>query len=130
MIWLEVYYVARQQGNKRATLLGIAHLYERFFLIGRSGGNELCHLVLHSQDVSRVHCHLIKTYKSGFLQEDYQLVDGDFLRDVRSRNGTLVNNKPCRIKELEDRDKITIGKHYRLIYRKQDSLRRSWKTTQ
>jgi pSer/pThr/pTyr-binding forkhead associated (FHA) protein len=68
------------------------------FLIGRS---DECHLRPKSESVSRRHCAIVK--KEGRV----------LLIDLKSRNGTIVNDKkldPSRAKVLKDGDKIKVGK--------------------
>lgn len=68
------------------------------FLIGRS---DECHLRPKSESVSRRHCAIV-------------IKDGRaLLIDLKSRNGTLVNDKkldPSKAKILKDGDKIRVGK--------------------
>ncbi len=68
------------------------------FLIGRS---EECHLRPKSESISRRHCAIVR--KDGKI----------LLIDLKSRNGTLVNDKkldPAKAKILKDGDHIRIGK--------------------
>ena len=68
------------------------------FLIGRS---DECQLRPKSDSISRRHCALI--------QKDERLL----LIDLKSRNGTIVNEKkldPAKAKVLKHGDKITVGK--------------------
>lgn len=68
------------------------------FLIGRS---DECHLRPKSESVSRRHCAII--------QKDGRVL----LLDLKSRNGTFVNDKqlsPDKAKILKDGDKLRIGK--------------------
>ncbi|QDV27171.1 FHA domain-containing protein [Aureliella helgolandensis] len=68
------------------------------FLIGRS---DECHLRPKSESISRRHCAIIR--KDGRI----------LLIDLKSRNGTLVNDKkldPARAKILKDGDHIRVGK--------------------
>lgn len=68
------------------------------FLIGRS---DECHLRPKSESVSRRHCAIVQ--KEGRI----------LLIDLKSRNGTIVNDKkldPSRAKVLKDGDKIRVGK--------------------
>ncbi|MCA9193075.1 MAG: FHA domain-containing protein [Planctomycetales bacterium] len=68
------------------------------FLIGRS---DECHLRPKSESISRRHCAIIR--KDGRI----------LLIDLKSRNGTIVNDKkidPSRAKVLKNGDHIKVGK--------------------
>lgn len=68
------------------------------FLIGRS---DECHLRPKSESISRRHCAIVR--KDGRI----------LLIDLKSRNGTIVNDKkldPARAKVLKDGDHIKVGK--------------------
>jgi pSer/pThr/pTyr-binding forkhead associated (FHA) protein len=71
------------------------------FSIGRKSDNDL---VIDNPAVSGHHARLIK------VQEVY------FLEDLRSTNGTYVNDKRIDRQQLQDTDVVMIGKH-RLIFR-------------
>jgi pSer/pThr/pTyr-binding forkhead associated (FHA) protein len=63
-------------------------------LIGREPGVQI---VLHDAKASRNHCEI-------------RVWDGDYvIKDLRSRNGTLVNNKPVEVAVLQPGDEIQIG---------------------
>jgi pSer/pThr/pTyr-binding forkhead associated (FHA) protein len=82
-------------GNHAGKLIAVNH--DKFF-IGRSDG---CHLRPKSDSISRKHCAIL--YKD----------DKILLVDLKSRNGTLVNDKalePTKAKILKNGDKIRIGK--------------------
>lgn len=71
------------------------------FTIGRKPDNDL---VIDNSAVSGRHARLIK------VQEVY------FLEDLKSTNGTFVNETRIDRRQLRDTDVVTIGKH-RLIFR-------------
>jgi pSer/pThr/pTyr-binding forkhead associated (FHA) protein len=82
-------------GNHAGKLIAVNH---DKFIIGRSEG---CHLRPKSDSISRKHCAIL--HKEGKV----------LLVDLKSRNGTLVNDKklePTKAKVLKDGDKIQIGK--------------------
>lgn len=81
--------LASPQGNGQ-----IVSLVRPITMIGRSPGN---HLVLESDLVSRRHA---------VLMCDRNVVT---IRDLGSRNGTLVNGRPVQIRVLVSRDMIEIG---------------------
>ncbi|HRH43627.1 MAG TPA: sigma 54-interacting transcriptional regulator [Pyrinomonadaceae bacterium] len=62
--------------------------------IGRESSNQI---VLNDSSVSRRHCS-IKSFDNQFI-----------INDLKSLNGTLVNDKNAQNKLLDDGDKITIG---------------------
>src|SRR5437763_17046944 len=64
------------------------------FVVGRDISNALC---LDDQAVSRRHCIISRQ------SEKFQI------RDLESRNGTLVNHTAIREKTLESGDQLTIG---------------------
>ena len=81
-------------GNHAGKLIAINH---DKFVIGRGDG---CHLRPKSDSISRKHCAI--------LHKDDKIL----LVDLKSRNGTLVNDKPlspAKAKILKDGDRIRIG---------------------
>lgn len=81
-------------GNHAGKLIAVNH---DKFLIGRS---DDCHLRPKSDSISRRHCAIL--HKDGKI----------LLVDLKSRNGTSVNDKPldpAKAKILKDGDKIKIG---------------------
>ena len=62
--------------------------------IGRA---EECDLPLSDGDASRVHAEITRD------------LDGVLLRDLESKNGVLVNERPVRSRRLRDRDEVRIG---------------------
>ncbi len=82
-------------GGHSGKLISVKH---DKFLIGRS---DECHLRPKSESISRRHCAIIR--KDGRI----------LLIDLKSRNGTIVNDKkldPKRAKILKDGDHIKVGK--------------------
>ena len=82
-------------GNHAGKLIAVNH---DKFLIGRS---EECHLRPKSDSISRRHCAILR--KDGKI----------LLVDLKSRNGTSVNEKPldpAKAKILKDGDRIRVGK--------------------
>ncbi|MFO1066176.1 MAG: FHA domain-containing protein [Pirellulales bacterium] len=82
-------------GSSEGRLVPVTH---EKFLIGRS---DECQLRPKSDSISRRHC--------AFIQKDDKLL----LIDLKSRNGTFVNDKqldPSRAKVLKHGDKIRVGK--------------------
>ncbi len=82
-------------GNHAGKLIAVNH---DKFIVGRSDG---CHLRPKSDSISRQHCAI--------LRKDDKIL----LVDLKSRNGTLVNDKklePTKAKILKDGDRIQIGK--------------------
>ncbi|MBX3423639.1 MAG: FHA domain-containing protein [Pirellulaceae bacterium] len=82
-------------GNLAGKLISVNH---EKFLIGRSDG---CHLRPRSDSISRRHCAIVR-------KDDMVL-----LVDLKSRNGTAVNDKllvPAKARALKHGDKISIGK--------------------
>ncbi len=82
-------------GGQAGKLISVNH---DKFLIGRS---DECHLRPKSESISRRHCAIIR--KDGRI----------LLIDLKSRNGTIVNDKkldPARAKVLKDGDRIKVGK--------------------
>lgn len=82
-------------GNHAGKLIAVNH---DKFLIGRS---DDCHLRPKSDSISRRHCAIL--HKDGKI----------LLVDLKSRNGTSVNDKPldpAKAKILKDGDRIKIGK--------------------
>jgi pSer/pThr/pTyr-binding forkhead associated (FHA) protein len=73
------------------------------YTIGRKADNDL---VLDNAAVSGRHARLVK------VQEVF------FLEDLKSTNGTYVNDNRIERQQLKDTDVITIGKH-RLIFREE-----------
>jgi pSer/pThr/pTyr-binding forkhead associated (FHA) protein len=81
-------------GNHAGKLISVNH--DKFY-VGRGDG---CHLRPKSDSISRKHC--------AFLYKDGRVL----LVDLKSRNGTLVNDKliePTKAKILKNGDKINIG---------------------
>jgi pSer/pThr/pTyr-binding forkhead associated (FHA) protein len=82
-------------GNHAGKLIAVNH--DKFF-IGRS---DDCHLRPKSDSISRKHCAILR--KDGRI----------LLVDLKSRNGTIVNEKPLeptKAKILKNGDRIQIGK--------------------
>lgn len=82
-------------GGQAGKLISVKH---DKFLIGRS---DECHLRPKSESISRRHCAIIR--KEGRI----------LLIDLKSRNGTLVNDKkldPSKAKILKNGDHIRVGK--------------------
>jgi pSer/pThr/pTyr-binding forkhead associated (FHA) protein len=82
-------------GNHAGKLIAVNH---DKFLIGRS---DECHLRPKSDSISRRHCAILR--KDGKI----------LLVDLKSRNGTSVNDQPldpAKAKILKDGDRIKIGK--------------------
>ncbi|MGH7233607.1 MAG: FHA domain-containing protein [Nitrospiraceae bacterium] len=71
------------------------------FTIGRKPDNDL---ILENAAVSGHHARLVQVQKVYFLE------------DLRSTNGTFVNERRIDRQQLQDTDVVTIGKH-RLIFR-------------
>lgn len=71
------------------------------FTIGRKADNDLC---IEDAAVSGHHARIMKIHAVHFIE------------DLRSTNGTLVNDRKIDRHQLRDTDVITIGRH-RLIYR-------------
>ncbi|HJU06625.1 MAG TPA: FHA domain-containing protein [Nitrospiraceae bacterium] len=71
------------------------------FAIGRKADNDL---VIESSAVSGHHARIVK------VQQVY------FLEDLKSTNGTFINDKRIDRQQLQDTDVVAIGKH-RLIFR-------------
>jgi pSer/pThr/pTyr-binding forkhead associated (FHA) protein len=71
------------------------------FTIGRKSDNDL---VIEDPAVSAHHARITKIYAVYFIE------------DLKSTNGTHVNNKPVDRHQLRDTDVITIGRH-RIIFR-------------
>jgi len=63
-------------------------------LIGRG---EMCDLVLLDADCSREHVELVRD------------LDGTLARDLGSKNGARINDRPLRERRLRDRDELLIG---------------------
>lgn len=63
-------------------------------LIGRG---EMCDLVLLDADCSREHVELVRD------------LDGTLARDLGSKNGSRINERPLRERRLRDRDELLIG---------------------
>ena len=63
-------------------------------LIGRG---ETCDLVLLDADCSREHVELVRD------------LDGTLARDLGSKNGSRINDRPLRERRLRDRDELLIG---------------------
>lgn len=81
-------------GNHAGKLIAVSH---DKFIVGRS---DECHLRPKSDSISRKHCAIVR--KDGKI----------LLVDLKSRNGTLVNDKrlePAKGKILKDGDHIRIG---------------------
>lgn len=95
--------------TQRATLLIRLHekpsheleIASDCFTIGRKSDNDL---VIEDPAVSAHHARITKIYAVYFIE------------DLKSTNGTSVNNKPVDRHQLHDTDVITIGRH-RLIFR-------------
>jgi pSer/pThr/pTyr-binding forkhead associated (FHA) protein len=83
------------------SVLKEVELKQAQFTIGRKSENDL---VLDNAAVSGRHARLVK------VQEVY------FLEDLKSTNGTFVNDNRIDRQQLQDTDVVTIGKH-RLIFR-------------
>ena len=82
-------------GGQAGKLISVNH---DKFLIGRS---DECHLRPKSDSISRRHCAIVR--KGGQI----------LLVDLKSRNGTIVNDKkldPAKAKVLKDGDHIKVGK--------------------
>lgn len=80
-------------GEKKGARLALPDPPARL-VIGRG---ETTDLPLPDADASREHCEILVE------------LDGPLLRDLGSKNGVLVNEKPVTQKRLRDRDEITIG---------------------
>lgn len=80
-------------GEKKGTTLVLPEPPARLVL----GRGEATDLPLPDADASREHCEIVVE------------LDGPMLRDLGSKNGVLVNEKPVTHKRLRDRDEITIG---------------------
>ncbi len=82
---------AKQDGSQTEFELG-----ERPITIGRSPDADL---VVLDEKVSRIHCGV-------------RLWDGDFyIKDLKSRNGTFVNNRKIDVAVLKPGDTIRLGSH-------------------
>ncbi len=82
-------------GGQAGKLISVNH---DKFLIGRA---DECHLRPKSDSISRRHCAIVR--KGGHI----------LLVDLKSRNGTYVNDKkldPSKAKVLKDGDQIKVGK--------------------
>lgn len=80
-------------GEKKGTTLELPDPPARL-VIGRG---EQTDLALPDADASREHCEVVVE------------LDGPIVRDLGSKNGLLVNDKPVTQKRLRDRDELTIG---------------------
>jgi pSer/pThr/pTyr-binding forkhead associated (FHA) protein len=80
-------------GEKKGTVLELPDPPARL-LIGRG---EETDLPLPDADASREHCEVLVE------------LEGPMVRDLGSKNGVLVNDKPITQKRLRDRDELTIG---------------------
>ncbi len=80
-------------GEKKGSVLVLPDPPARL-VIGRG---EATDLPLPDADASREHCEILVE------------IDGPLLRDLGSKNGLLVNEKPVTQKRLRDRDEITVG---------------------
>jgi pSer/pThr/pTyr-binding forkhead associated (FHA) protein len=69
--------------------------------IGRSADSDI---VIDNLGVSNNHARILKTG------------EGYSIEDLKSTNGTLLNNKGIAIEPLKDEDIITIGKHDLEVY--------------
>jgi pSer/pThr/pTyr-binding forkhead associated (FHA) protein len=71
-------------------------LSDRSITIGRSPDADI---ILLDDKVSRIHCGV-------------RFTDGDFyLKDLKSKNGTFVNNRRIEMSKLEPNDVITVGRY-------------------
>lgn len=80
-------------GEKKGVVLELPDPPARL-VIGRG---EETDLPLPDGDASREHCELLVE------------LDGPTVRDLGSKNGVLINDKPVTQKRLRDRDELTIG---------------------
>ena len=79
--------------------LGRPHALDHSLTLGRDATCELC---LDETDVSRHHARIVPRG------------DGCYVADLRSTNGTFVNNEPIFLRKLADGDYLRVGSH---IYR-------------
>ncbi len=84
----------------QGTVIREVELKEAQLTIGRKGDNDL---VIEDPSVSGHHAKIVK------IQSVF------FVEDLRSTNGTLINNKPIDRYQLQDTDVIMIGTH-RLLF--------------
>lgn len=94
--------------SSSATILGapqhaVYPLHQnKLVVIGR---DDECHIPLPVSKISRQHCRI-------FWHQDGYVVE-----DLRSKNGTYVNGKPCNQQQpLEDGDEIQIGFGAKLLF--------------
>lgn len=78
------------------TCLGRRYLLETAITIGR---DDDCEISLDEQSVSRCHAHIVPKGPHYFIA------------DLRSTNGTYVNDAPVLVRQLADGDYIRIGNH-------------------
>lgn len=78
-----------ENGEQKEHVLG-----ETTVTIGRGSDADI---VIPDKMVSRIHCGI------SFWDDAY------FIRDFKSRNGTLVNDKPIEVTRLKPGDRIKVG---------------------
>lgn len=82
---------SRQDGGIKEFELG-----DKSITIGRSPDADI---ILLDDKVSRIHCGV-------------RFTDGEFyLKDLKSKNGTFVNNRRIEMAKLEPNDVITVGRY-------------------
>jgi pSer/pThr/pTyr-binding forkhead associated (FHA) protein len=80
-------------GEKKGTVLELPEPPARL-IVGRGEGLDLS---LPDADASREHCEILVE------------LEGPLARDLGSKNGLVINDKPVTQKRLRDRDELTIG---------------------
>ncbi|MGF1604213.1 MAG: FHA domain-containing protein [Thermosynechococcaceae cyanobacterium] len=80
-------------------------LHQENYSIGRDKQSDI---VLFSKTVSRCHARLIQLSGSHPLTISYQILDGDGTGKT-STNGITVNGEACRVHDLQEGDRVSIG---------------------
>ncbi len=85
---------------------GVFALDAATYSIGRDSNNAI---VLKDESVSRQHALLLRMPVPGENRYQYRLIDGN-AQGKPSRNGTVVNGEPCKMRELAKGDSIQFGR--------------------